>query len=249
MCNDAARPLVLSSVAATLGGDSDSIHAVSANTTTPHIASMPTARRSRIASCPVIASTRATRSLMNCRAATPRNTIAPTAIDFRNSTRPWLLVKISPQSRRYIWMKPVRIVTASAGVEILAKPRTACTRSSSPGPASTTSCQQDEPAQPHRHGEGVGDAGGVAEQRELAAAAAEAERCNRESRERQRGELRGRIDDTLGAHHHPAGEEHEDHPRQRGDARRRVGEVAPRRRRQRAADALARDLRPRRTRR
>ena len=66
-------------------------------------------------------------------------------MDFKNSTLPWLLVKISPQSRRYIWMKPVRIVTVNASVEIRAKPRTACTRSSSPGPASTTRASRINP--------------------------------------------------------------------------------------------------------
>ncbi len=50
MCSLAGNPFVVSDVAATFGGANETIHAVNASTTTPHIASMPTARRSLTAS-------------------------------------------------------------------------------------------------------------------------------------------------------------------------------------------------------
>ncbi len=84
-CNEGPAP------AARPGGLSASSHEVSSSTTTPRLASMPSARRRRCASGAVIVVARVTRWLMNWRAATPTNTIATTTSAFITSTRPWLV--------------------------------------------------------------------------------------------------------------------------------------------------------------
>ena len=93
-------------------------------TTTPIKASMPKARRRRVASGAVIVSTRDTRWLMNCRAATPTKTIPETSNALTMTTRPWL-VSNAPRSSWNIWMSPVTTVMTSAGLAMRENPRTA----------------------------------------------------------------------------------------------------------------------------
>ncbi len=64
---------------------------------------------------------------------------------FRTTTRPCPLWNNSPPSRRNICTRPVTIVTTIAGVETRLNPRTAWTRSSSPGPDRTTRASSTTP--------------------------------------------------------------------------------------------------------
>ena len=123
----------------------DSSHEVMASTTTPATASMPVARRNLPASGALSESTLRSWAFTNCRVASPTNTMAPTATAFSNSTRPCPVSNSAPRSRRKVCTAPVTTVTSRAGVEMRLKPRTACTRSSSPGPASTTRVSSARP--------------------------------------------------------------------------------------------------------
>ena len=103
------------------------------------------------------------------------------------------------------------MVTSSAGVEMRLKPRTACTRSSSPGPASTTRASSTTPPSQMAIAIGVGDTGEDADDGQVAAGAAEAERGHGGDGEDERRQLRLLIEAPFRADDHPAaaGSEHD----------------------------------------
>src|SRR6056297_1110709 len=135
----------MSGPASTLGGLSDSSQALMANTTAPATASTPNARRSRSAMGIVISSARARRWFTNWRADIATNTMTATTIVLSSTTAPCDDPNRLPLSRITIWMTPVSTVTPIATLDSRAKPRTAWTRSSSPGPASTTRASSTTP--------------------------------------------------------------------------------------------------------
>ena len=79
------------------------------------------------------------------RAVRPTKSIAATSTVLSRSTRPCGSPNSDPPSRRYSCISPLTTVTTIAGPEMRLKPRTAWTRSSSPGPASTTRASSTTP--------------------------------------------------------------------------------------------------------
>ena len=73
------------------------------------------------------------------------NSIAATMTTLSTRTRPWGDPNNDPPSSRIIWTIPLAMVATIAMVEIRPKPRTAWTRSSSPGPTSTTRARRITP--------------------------------------------------------------------------------------------------------
>ena len=153
------------SVSTIRGGVSASSQPLSINTTTPIAASALNARRKRSASGTVISCALARRADTIWRAVTATNTIAATATALSSNTRPWPLLNSEPPSRRMSWMTPVMMVPRIAGSEMRLKPRTACTRSSSPGPASTTRATSATPPTHTAGRQRMADAGEHADQR------------------------------------------------------------------------------------
>src|SRR6056297_20663 len=135
----------MSGPASTLGGLSDSSQALMANTTAPATASTPNARRSRSAMGIVISSARARRWFTNWRADIATNTMTATTIVLSSTTAPCDDPNRLPLSRITIWTMPVITVTPIATLDSRPKPRTAWTRSSSPGPARTTRASSTTP--------------------------------------------------------------------------------------------------------
>ena len=108
-------------------------------------ASVPNARRSRSAVGGVRSPARARRAWATWRAVSPTNSITATNTVFSSSTRPCDSLNSEPPSSRYSWTSPLTTVMTIAGPEMRPKPRTAWTRSSSPGPASTTRASRTTP--------------------------------------------------------------------------------------------------------
>src|SRR6056297_395307 len=135
----------MSGPASTLGGLSDSSQALMANTTAPATASTPNARRSRSAMGIVISLARARRWFTNWRADIATNTMTATTTVLSSTTAPCDDPNRLPLSRITIWTMPVITVTPIATLDSRPKPRTAWTRSSSPGPARTTRASSTTP--------------------------------------------------------------------------------------------------------
>ena len=77
----------------------------------------------------------------------PMYAIAATATVLTSSNRPYPVVSSfdAPPTRRAVCSAPLATTTISAGAAMRAKPRSAWTRSSSPGPASTTRASSTMP--------------------------------------------------------------------------------------------------------
>ncbi len=90
---------------------------------------------------------------------------------------------------------------------------------------------------PHRRRQRMTDAGEHTDRGEVAARPTQPDGHDGEQRDAERGQLRGRVDDPLGSHHHPAGGDDEDEAGDRRPPRPAgIGEVEPRRRAERGAE-------------
>ena len=74
--------------------------------------------------------------------------------------------------------------------------------------------EQDEPAEPHRHGHRVHDARAVLDEAELVAA--ERQRGDREAGRSEGESCLDGVDGAFGSHHHVEAAEHEHHPEDGG---------------------------------
>ena len=223
--------------ASAFGGVNANIQALRATARMPIAASVPNARRSRSAIGTVISSARANRSLTNCRALMAMNSITATATVLSRSTlsvtRPEQVAAVEAERLDDAGDdrdddREVRDPAEPAhGVDEVLLAR----------PGEDDSGQQDHAADPDGHREGVQHASCDADQRQVAARAAEPDGGDGECGNPETRHLGRGVDDTVGPERDPARTEYEDQPSDRRDpGRAGIEQIHPVRRIQPAAE-------------
>ena len=136
-----------------------------------------------------------------------------------SSTRPCGSLNSEPPSRRYSWTSPLTTVIDDRRPGDATEPAHGVDEVLLAGPGEHDAGEQHDAADPHRHRQGVGDAGDDAEDGQVAAGPRQAEGDDGQRRDGDRRELRRRVDDPLRAQHHPGAGDDEHQPGERGPPR------------------------------